>query len=100
MADPKHGTKRWRTLRALHLAANPLCVYCEKAGRVTLATVVDHIIPHRGDEGLFWDANNLQSLCQPHHDATKQREEKRGHVVGCDSEGNPLDPHHHWRAGG
>lgn len=29
---------------------------------------VDHIIPHKGDPELFWDQDNWQSLCKPHHD--------------------------------
>ncbi|MEP2204764.1 MAG: HNH endonuclease signature motif containing protein [Tateyamaria sp.] len=41
------------------------------------ATVVDHIIPHRGDEALFNDRNNLQSLCTPCHSRYKQRSECR-----------------------
>ena len=32
------------------------------------ATVVDHIIPHRGDQKLFWDQNNWQALCKSCHD--------------------------------
>jgi len=40
------------------------------------ATVVDHIIPHRGDEALFNDRNNLQSLCAPCHNRRKQRLER------------------------
>ena len=94
--DSLYG-RRWRKVRALHLQANPYCVYCKRAGKVTLATVVDHIEPHKGDPGLFWDTNNHQSLCGPHHDATKQREEKRGEVIGCDADGIPLDPLHSWR---
>ena len=63
---------------------------------MVLATVVDHIKPHRGNELLFYDARNLQSLCKLHHDSTKQREEKRGVQIGCDVDGIPNDPHHHW----
>jgi 5-methylcytosine-specific restriction protein A len=39
---------------------------------VELATVVDHKIPHKGDETLFFDPENLQSLCKPHHDREKK----------------------------
>ncbi len=46
--------------------------------RVVLATVVDHKIPHKGDETLFWDRKNWQSLCKPHHDGTKQAMERSG----------------------
>ena len=99
-AEIPHGGRRWRKVRSFHLSAHPYCVYCRKAGKVTLATVVDHIKPHRGDPELRWDMNNLQSLCQPHHDATKQREERRGKVIGCDADGMPLDLAHHWHAEG
>ena len=58
----------WQKARKLYLAAHPLCVQCMKEGRYTKATVVDHIKPHRGDEILFWNQDNWQSLCKPCHD--------------------------------
>ena len=48
---------RWRKARRRYLDAHPLCTECLKAGRYTRATVVDHIVPHRGDQKLFWDEN-------------------------------------------
>lgn len=70
---------------------------CRNAGTLTAATVVDHIKPHRGDQVLFWDESNWQSLCQPHHDSTKQREEKSGVTLsGIDIEGRPTHPDHPW----
>lgn len=57
----------WRTQRRRFLSAHPLCVECLKENRLTAATVVDHIIPHRGDMKLFWDKNNWQPLCAAHH---------------------------------
>jgi 5-methylcytosine-specific restriction endonuclease McrA len=76
------GTERgygyaWQQARKRHLYAHPLCVMCEQAGRVTEATVVDHKIPHRGDQALFWDESNWQSLCATHHSSDKQREENK-----------------------
>lgn len=58
---------RWRKVRAEFLSRRPLCVACEAEGRVELATDLDHIIPHRGDQKLFWDNKNLQGLCKSHH---------------------------------
>lgn len=58
---------KWQQYRKRFLKRNPLCRDCERDGHVTLATVVDHIIPHRGDPRLFWDENNHQGLCNPHH---------------------------------
>jgi len=66
---------KWQQARAGYLLKHPLCVYCERQGRVTAATVVDHRVPHRGDMKLFWDSANWQPLCKPCHDGQKQREE-------------------------
>ena len=59
---------RWRAARKLYLRKHPLCAACRRANILTPATVVDHIIPHRGDERLFWDEANWQPLCKPCHD--------------------------------
>ena len=59
---------RWRRERLRFLRHNPLCVTCRSGGRLTPANVVDHIVPHRGNEELFWDQSNWQALCKPCHD--------------------------------
>lgn len=66
---------RWRIARAEFLTKNPLCVLCQQAGRVTAATVVDHIKPHKGDMQLFWDRLNWQALCKFCHDAKTVKED-------------------------
>lgn len=60
---------RWQKARATFLKRSPVCVACEAEGRITLARVVDHIIPHRGNQALFWDTSNWQPLCIRHHNA-------------------------------
>jgi len=47
----------------------PVLSQCFEEGRPTLAYAVDHVVPHRGDLGLFWDQNNWQSLCASCHAA-------------------------------
>lgn len=82
----------WRKAREQWLSEHPLCVYCEQEGKVTAATVVDHIKPHHGDQVLFWSRSNWQSLCKLHHDRTKQSEESTGQrkpIIGID--GYPVD---------
>jgi len=59
---------RWRKIRHNHLAKEPLCRECGKHNIIKLATVVDHIIPHKGNMQLFYEPANLQSLCKKHHD--------------------------------
>jgi hypothetical protein len=49
---------------------------CEKAGRLTPATVADHIERHNGDYDRFWHGR-LQSLCASCHSSEKQRQEVR-----------------------
>lgn len=67
--------RRWLAVRKLHLQNEPLCRHCKKAGRLTAATHVDHIIPRTagGDE---YDDSNLQSLCMPCHSAKTRRDEQ------------------------
>jgi len=50
---------------------------CLDEGRARLATVVDHIRPHRGDAALFWDPSNWQPLCKEHHDRKTGNEDSR-----------------------
>lgn len=71
---------RWQKARATFLSRpeNVCCVMCKAEGVVTLATVVDHKVPHRGDQVLFWDTSNWQPLCKTHHDGVKQREDRGG----------------------
>lgn len=68
---------RWDKARRAFLSEHPLCVMCQREGRVEPATVVDHIVPHRGDPRLFWDEANWQPLCKRHHDRDKQSQERR-----------------------
>lgn len=68
---------KWQKAREAFLRENPLCVMCTAQGVVNVATVVDHITPHRGDQSLFWRRSNWQSLCSTHHSRDKQREEAR-----------------------
>lgn len=67
---------RWKKYREDFLFRKPLCVFCSKNNLVTAATVVDHIVPHNGDQNLFWDTKNHQPLCKHCHDSVKQKQEK------------------------
>ena len=60
----------WRKARATFLRRNPLCVDCGRP-----ATVVDHIVPHRGDTNKFWDTENWQPLCAACHNRKTARGE-------------------------
>ena len=49
-----------------------LCVHCAKAGHVTPATQVDHVRPL--EQGGTDTDDNLQSLCEPCHEAKTKAE--------------------------
>jgi 5-methylcytosine-specific restriction endonuclease McrA len=89
-----YKTARWRGLRSSQLNRRPLCQPCEKAGRLEAASVVNHRIPHRGDERLFFDAGNLESMCKVCHDGPTQRAEIAGFSGEVDAGGWPTDPKH------
>ena len=65
----KHGASK------SFLAANMYCVACEAEGVNRGATVTDHIIPHKGDERLFWDSTNWQPMCGSCHSRKSMREQ-------------------------
>lgn len=75
-SQEKGYNSRWRKVRRIFLKAHPLCEMCRKEGRLVKATVVDHIIPHRGDQELFWDQNNFQALCKSCHDRKTMTEDR------------------------
>ncbi len=66
---------RWQQRSKRFLRDHPLCASCQKDGKLTPAAVVDHIIPHRGDTRLFWDASNWQPLCKRCHDTKTANED-------------------------
>jgi 5-methylcytosine-specific restriction protein A len=67
---------RWKRARLGYLAKHPLCVHCKEHGLVTLATDLDHIVPHKGDMIKFWDfANNIQPLCHSCHSKKTVKED-------------------------
>ena len=69
---------RWRRARRRFLAEHPLCETCRMTGRLERSTVVDHVVPHRGDPVLFWDEGNWAPACKPCHDAKTAREGRWG----------------------
>ena len=100
----------WKRLAKAHKAREPLCRYCLNRGFANDGSltssgapqdnprrrhnVSDHIIPHKGDEVLFFDPENLQTLCPDDHDRNKQREEIKGFSEERGPDGWPLDPRH------
>ena len=80
LIEPRYHTTHWRNLRASVLQASPLCKACEDVGLITLAQMVDHIKPVRLG-GEFFDAENLQPLCNSCH-ASKSAKERNADPYG------------------
>lgn len=68
-ANRRGYTYSWSRDSKAFLDEFPLCRLCFGYGRVEAATVVDHIVPHRGDKKLFWRRDNWQPLCKHCHDS-------------------------------
>lgn len=58
-----YKTYDWVEFRNLFLQHNPRCYSCGNR-----ATVCDHIVPHKGDNELFWKSDNIIPLCKLCHD--------------------------------
>jgi len=56
-------------MRAAYLSRHPICARC-----IEPATVLDHVVPHRGNSFLFWSQHNWQGLCVHCHGVKTARE--------------------------
>lgn len=87
-------TTQWDREALRFRKIHPFCTMCLKRGVHTIATCVDHIVPHKGNRGLFWSRVNWQSLCTTCHNAKKQTEEHKGFSTDIDGDGYPIDERH------
>ena len=71
----KRYGRAWRCIRDRFMAAHPLCAECRKAGRLTPAQEVHHILPL--SEGGTHDERNLSSLCKFCHSGITLGENNR-----------------------
>ena len=76
-----YDSRRWRALKNRIVARDG--AVCQMCGCLTTtgrsgpkAAEVDHKVPHRGDERLFWDEGNLQTLCALCHGSVKAKQER------------------------
>jgi len=60
-----YSSSRWRKLRAMKLAADPVCQWCNRKA----ATTVDHIVPRLSRPDLAFVLVNLRSGCPECHSA-------------------------------
>lgn len=76
-----YKSARWQQLR-LEVLTRDLYT-CQHTGVLLTgkapapdSPVVHHKVPHKGNEHLFWDINNLEAVSKAYHDSEAQREER------------------------
>lgn len=86
------NSEAWYRLRRMVLTEQPLCPECQARGVLEVATQVHHI----NDNAMDNSRENLVGLCAPCH--SRHTAEDMGKRVshGCDLQGNPANPMHHW----
>lgn len=69
--------RRWQKASKGFLLAHPLCAdpFKDHGNAPRAAAVTDHIVPHKGDMGLFWNPKNWQPLCKACHDKKTAKED-------------------------
>ncbi|SFI65612.1 hypothetical protein SAMN04515648_1013 [Phyllobacterium sp. CL33Tsu] len=77
-----YHSARWQKLRLQILIRDNYT--CRQTGVLLIgkarspnSPVVDHIMPHNGDETLFFDPTNLQAVSKEYHDSEKQKQDRR-----------------------
>jgi 5-methylcytosine-specific restriction protein A len=76
-----YKSKRWQALREQVLVRD--LYTCQRTGVLLTgkapapdSPIVHHRIPHKGNEQLFWDINNLTLVSKAWHDSEAQAEER------------------------
>lgn len=75
-ATKKRYGRTWKRIRDRYIAAHPLCEQCRKAGRLTSAQEVHHILPLSA--GGTHDEDNLMVLCITCHSTITARNGRWG----------------------
>ena len=70
--------RKLQRLRSQLFNRDPLCVMCKAQGKVTIATIRDHVVNLQ--TGGRDDESNVQALCQACSDTKTQAESLRGRM--------------------
>lgn len=90
------GIRQQALLRDLFQCQRCECIVVTGQRNHPRAANVNHKVPHKGSEDLFFDLNNTETVCQRCHSGLIQREEARGYMIGSDINGRPVDTTHPW----
>lgn len=106
MAEWPYSTSTWQRLRKFKLSTSPLCVECQRVGRIVPANHVDHVVSITSGGPPFPSLDGLASLCASCHSTKTNAEDRpdrrpgQGLYRGCGADGLPLDPAHPFLAEG
>jgi 5-methylcytosine-specific restriction enzyme A len=78
-------TARWAKLRLFVFKRDLFTCQEQTCGKIEAKTsllVAHHKRPHRGNPLLFWDTENLTTVCKDCHDGPIQARERREHIEG------------------
>lgn len=64
---------RWKAAAAKFKRTHPCCLGCAALNRRVATEIVDHVVPHKGDQEVFWNASMWQPSCRWHHDVVKKK---------------------------
>lgn len=98
MSHPFYSTPAWRKLRARVVRRDHYrCIVCKASVATPGSSRVDHIKPRKTHPHLELVESNCRTLCAACDN--RRHAEKGGAPRGCDVNGIPLDPNHHWARG-
>ncbi len=75
-ANADHYDSRWRKISKLYISKHPLCAECERAGLLTPAVEVHHVIPVAAGGSDM--GKNLMALCKSCHSRISLKERQHG----------------------
>lgn len=67
-----YQTKEWKNLREQKLNLNPFCEKCNATANLH----IDHIWEHQNNKDLFFEINNLMTLCRTCHFAKTMKDKE------------------------
>ena len=106
-AKARYGKEAWGRLYKLKGWQNPrrglrmrvlarddfTCTTCQRVEHASRLHA-HHVIPHKGDEELFWNENNIIALCEDCHRIHTAETEVQGYLDAVDDLGLPIDQNH------
>ena len=76
-----YTTSAWIKIRDRRRIESPICVECEKQGKIRPMKIVDHVFSIEERPDLALEYSNTQSLCDYHHILKTNADKKRANEI-------------------